>query len=80
MSDYRCDIPGCRYVWSGPKFVRFEVIKRHVVKRHEAVAEATAVTAGLVLPAARREREIGCSCPEEIFDPDCGLHAFDASY
>lgn len=77
---YRCDVPGCRYAWRGPSYLRDKVAIRHLCKRHEALAEAVATLTIRLNPPLRLEREVGCICPLEVFDPECANHAADANW
>lgn len=77
---YRCDVPGCRYGWRGPTHARDKVALHHLLKRHEALAEAIATLTIELSAPLRLERQVGCCCPMEVFDPECTVHAADANW
>lgn len=74
---WRCEV--CPYQWRGPRWEHGSVVHRHELK-HEIVAEAMALLAGGSLPRPIEEREVGCSCPVDVYDPDCVVHSLEANW
>jgi hypothetical protein len=77
----RCDL-GCG--WSGTYTYEGDADRAkaaHEAKQHPVAAAAVDIAKyGETIggPPVFVEREVGCSCPAELMDPDCKVHAKDA--